>query len=147
MISVSDASKKQEGNRHARGLAIDNSRITNKVSTINIHFNIMIIICNFLHKEDKINHYEIVSSDAKTQYLVNILSSDCPNQPNCMPQCTEDECLYLCRHMITCTCYDYQQGHLCKHTHKVKCLQVQHQHVEATDQLHIDVEANNDSTT
>jgi len=38
-----------------------------------------------------------------------------------MPHCEADECHYLCRHnfMITCTCYDYQQGHLCKHTHKV----------------------------
>ena len=87
-------------------------------------------------KEDKINHYEIISSDAKTQYSVTILLSDCPNQPNCMPQCTEDECSYLCRHMITCTCYDYQHGHLCKHTHKVKNLQAQHQHAEIIDQSH-----------
>lgn len=36
-----------------------------------------------------------------------------------MPHCDEDGCCYLCRHMITCTCYDYQQGHLCKHSHKV----------------------------
>ena len=88
-------------------------------------------------KGDKINHYEIVSSDAKTQYSVNILLSVCPNQPNCMPQCTEDDCLYLCRHMITCTCYDYQHGHLCKHTHKVKNLQAHH-HSEIADQPHTD---------
>ena len=39
--------------------------------------------------------------------------------------------------MITCTCYDYQHGHLCKHAHKVKSLQVQHD-AEITDELHTD---------
>ena len=33
MVSVSDASKKQEVDRHTRGLGIDNSRINNPVST------------------------------------------------------------------------------------------------------------------
>ena len=40
--------------------------------------------------------------------------------------------------MITCTCYDYQHGHLCKHTHKVKNLQVKCQDAEITDQPHAD---------
>ena len=33
VVSVSDASKKQEGDRHTRGLSIDSSRIKNPVST------------------------------------------------------------------------------------------------------------------
>ena len=33
----------------------------------------------------------------------------------CIPQCTEPECGYMCRHCVQCTCYDYIQGHLCKH--------------------------------
>ena len=24
--------------------------------------------------------------------------------------------------MVTCTCYDYQHGHLCKHCHRIYCL-------------------------
>ena len=98
----------------------------------------MTFIYDLTFKEDNINHFEIVSSDYKTSYSVNILLSECPNQPNCMPQCTEDDCLYLCRHMIACTCYDYQHGHLCKHVHKVKSLQVKHQDIEIIDQPHAD---------
>ena len=44
-----------------------------------------------------------------------------------MPHCDEDGCCYLCRHMITCTCFDYQQGHLCKHSHKVYTVYQQRQ--------------------
>ena len=33
VVSISDASKKQEGDRHARGLDIDDSRINKPVST------------------------------------------------------------------------------------------------------------------
>ena len=58
----------------------------------------------------------------KIQHTVVVLSMVCPSQPNCMPHCEEDGCHYLCRHMISCTCYDYQHGHLCKHSHKVYTL-------------------------
>ena len=67
-------------------------------------------------------HYLVDSSDLKTQHTVVVLSMVCPSQPNCMPHCEEDRCRYLCRHMISCTCYDYQHGHLCKHSHKVYTL-------------------------
>ena len=91
MVFVSDTSKKQEGDRHTRGLSMDNSRINNPVSTNRLHINNEIYLAiydlPFTFKGDKIDHFEIVSSDYKTQYSVNILLSDCPNQPNCMPQC------------------------------------------------------------
>ena len=29
---------------------------------------------------------------------------------------------YLCRHQISCTCWDYSEGHLCKHCHKVRAV-------------------------
>ena len=70
-----------------------------------------------------------VSSDPKTQYIVDILSSTCPDQPNCLPHSVEKECSYLCQHMISCTCYDFQHDHLCKHTHKVFHLHMQQQPV------------------
>ena len=62
------------------------------------------------------------STDMTTQHSVKISSIVCPSHPNCMPHCEEDACHYLCRHMISCTCYDYQHGHLCKHSHKVYTL-------------------------
>lgn len=62
-------------------------------------------------------HYLVQSTNS--QYSVKILRSECSERPHCIPQCIQRECSYLCRHMITCTCYDYQHGHLCKHVHKV----------------------------
>lgn len=71
------------------------------------------------------HRYLVDSSDSKTQYTVDVLSPTCPDQPNCLPHCVEKECSYLCRHMISCTCYDFHHGHLCKHTHKVYHLHMQ----------------------
>ena len=51
------------------------------------------------------NRYLVDSSDSKTQYIVDVLSSTCPD------------------------CYDFQHGHLCKHTHKVFHLHMQQQTV------------------
>ena len=48
-----------------------------------------------------------------------MLTNRCLEKPKCIPQCSQPECGYLCRHMIKCTCMDYTHGHLCKHTHKV----------------------------
>ena len=52
-------------------------------------------------------------------YTVRIVSKNCLQQPDCIPQCSEVQCKYLCRHMVQCTCFDYVHGHLCKHAHKV----------------------------
>ena len=73
------------------------------------------------------DRYLVDSTDSKTQYSVEMLSSTCPDQPNSLPHCVEKECFYLCRHMILCTCYDFQHGHLCEHTHKVFHLHMQQQ--------------------
>ena len=37
------------------------------------------------------------------------------------PKCNKTECDELCIHMYTCdkTCYDFNNGHLCKHIHRV----------------------------
>ena len=73
------------------------------------------------------------SSNSKSQYTVKVLSASCEDQPNCLPHCVEQDCSYLCRHMITCTCYDYQHGHLCKHTHKVHNFHWQQQHTSENE--------------
>lgn len=38
--------------------------------------------------------------------------------------CTKEECGFLCYHMYQCgsTCYDYGNGHICKHIHRVHSL-------------------------
>ena len=36
--------------------------------------------------------------------------------------CTRDECRFLCHHMYECSCYDFSNGHLCKHVHRVHSL-------------------------
>ena len=35
--------------------------------------------------------------------------------------CLQQECQFLCRHMYHCdpTCYDYSNGHICKHIHRI----------------------------
>ena len=63
--------------------------------------------------------YEVQSSEMDRVYKVHVLSEYCEQKPNCIPHCQEQTCVYLCRHMLKCTCVDYVQGHLCKHVHKV----------------------------
>ena len=65
------------------------------------------------------NHYQVNSSSGKDVYSVIKTAQECSQRPNCIPQCT---CEYLCRHVMTCTCADYVQGHLCKHCNKVTSL-------------------------
>lgn len=38
--------------------------------------------------------------------------------------CRERECGFLCPHMYTCDekCYDYSNGHICKHIHRLHSL-------------------------
>ena len=36
--------------------------------------------------------------------------------------CKKDECRFVCRHMYTCTCYEYNNGHICKHVHRIHSL-------------------------
>ena len=38
--------------------------------------------------------------------------------------CTQEECKQLCYHMYIC-CYDYTNGHLCKHIHRVHSIRMQ----------------------
>lgn len=41
--------------------------------------------------------------------------------------CTQEECKFLCVHMYMCDplCYDFNNGHLCKHIHCVHSLDLQ----------------------
>lgn len=62
-------------------------------------------------------------------YRVSVIHSSCHT---CSPLferqdarvCTAAECSYLCPHMYECdpTCYVYNNGHMCKHIHRVHSL-------------------------
>lgn len=51
---------------------------------------------------------------------MKVQKTGCTLGQDCVPQCTEPGCVYLCRHMVDCSCPDFLQGHLCKHAHKIK---------------------------
>ena len=36
--------------------------------------------------------------------------------------CQSKDCSFLCHHMYNCTCYDFLNGHVCKHIHRVHSL-------------------------
>lgn len=53
-------------------------------------------------------------------YVVTKISDKCAE--NCFrPTCTKAECGQLCMHMYTCdkAWYDFNNGHICKHIHRV----------------------------
>ena len=53
-------------------------------------------------------------------YTVTKIADQCAK--NCSgPICTKAECNHLCIHMYTCdkACYDFNNGHICKHIHRV----------------------------
>lgn len=51
-------------------------------------------------------------------YLVTMTDQSCP-MACCSLKCTTPQCKGLCRHMYSCQCYDYSNGHICKHIHAV----------------------------
>ena len=60
---------------------------------------------------------------------MSIIHTSCPIcSPSLSKQevtvCTSPECHYLCPHMYNCdpTCYEYNNGHICKHIHRVHSL-------------------------
>ena len=54
--------------------------------------------------------------------------NDVCSQSVCRIKCSRSECGSLCRHMYDCECYDYANGHSCKHIHAVRI----HNHMSAT---------------
>ena len=56
--------------------------------------------------------YAVKSSDEKSEYAVSIISETWKLEQVCVPHCIDNPCDFLCRHMVKCTRYDYQHGHL-----------------------------------
>ena len=66
----------------------------------------------------------------RVEQLTEWCSTCTPGDP-LQPTCTKEECQFLCRHMYQCDplCYDFQNGHLCKHVHHVHALRtITHPH-------------------
>jgi hypothetical protein len=87
--STTEVSYKLDGDRHSRGQFIPDS---------NVH-----------HMGKGLEHgysYTVKSVSSDHQYTVHMLASQCSYGNECIPHCTQGKCSYLCRHMISCTCYD-----------------------------------------
>ena len=58
------------------------------------------------------------ASTSTDSYSVVMTAQGC-SVASCSLKCTGAQCNRVCRHMYTCECYDYSNGHLCKHIHAV----------------------------
>ena len=116
MKSPKDASFKLEGGPHSNGIEIDSTFVEVSQTSVSLHNGHI-----FSKQKTGSNTYSVKASEGAQIYHVTLLDQRRPEQ-RCVPQCTEPECLYLCRHQITCTCRDYQQRHLCTHCHKVRAM-------------------------
>ena len=62
--------------------------------------------------------------------LVTAVCSECSVQQDRhdLTICKAPECQFLCAHMYKCddACYDFNNGHLCKHIHRVHSLECTH---------------------
>ena len=135
--SPGDISIHLDGDRHTRGDAIPESFVHCKVYALYLfvmpHFygwcnahSFIKFMQIFELQEEEMEHavtYTVASQSSQMSHTVTIIASECPQGKGCIPQCTKANCLFLCRHMIRCTCYDYSHGHLCKHVHKVQSMQ------------------------
>ena len=110
----------KEEQHHHRGMMIPVSSVEVRglphcmtVRTVHTTFN-------FLYQAISSNTWYIPSfSGISTNgYLVTNVTDSCAECTDSM-LCKKGECKHLCRHMYLCSCYDYNNGHLCKHIHRV----------------------------
>ena len=66
-------------------------------------------------------HISSRSSIDTNGYLVTRMKDSCAECPE-LVVCRKARCIFLCRHMYKCFCYDYNNGHLCKHVHCIYSL-------------------------
>ena len=140
---------KLELNRHHRGLQIPTSSVEVSKSTCSTYicnvsplFYVCLKVANFslvfvhptsLYKqeiEEGSWHVKSVSGNNPAGYTVMLLHTTCqecsPLSPQVDEACTASECHFLCPHMYKCSrqCYDFNNGHICKHIHRVHSLRL-----------------------
>ena len=129
--STTQVSYNLDRDRHSRGQSIADSNVQFKVSTIIVLTPLPVkyycFIITLQGEQAEYGHtYTVNSESSDQQYTVHISASQCTQGEKCIPHCMQGKCSYLCRHMISCSCYDYSHGHLCKHTHKVQTVHQDH---------------------
>lgn len=71
-------------------------------------------------------HVESTSGLKEGGYTIQLLKegSECCTDSHSV--CTQAECCRLCYHMYSCAeqCYDYTNGHICKHIHRVHSIKM-----------------------
>lgn len=74
-------------------------------------------------------HLPSLSGTNPNGYTVTMVKEDCRDCEGQPTLCTSQECVFLCWHMYTCDkgCYDYNNGHMCKHIHRVHSMNVEKQ--------------------
>lgn len=112
--------ERKEGNRHESGLKIPLNDIT--VSMAMKYFTILSQMKLITHNynpqriDDMTWKVKSQTGSSPDHYLVVNTTLICQYR-TCTVKCTQ--CNGLCRHTHTCQCYDYKNGHICKHIHAV----------------------------
>lgn len=65
------------------------------------------------------NTFSVMSKGSLYTVIVN--SKKC-SEKHCYSKCKKVPCVDLCRHILVCNCFDYGEGNICKHIHKVQSL-------------------------
>ena len=71
-------------------------------------------------------HVESISGSTPEGYTITLCQNDpCEECSSNQMICTAKECSCLCIHMYKCgnRCYNYNNGHICKHIHCVHSIQ------------------------
>ena len=103
----------------------------------NITKRIQYHVCQIVHSSVCMDNGQVVQAGiwnvcsqtglSEDGYSVTEKNGVC-SQSVCHIKCSRSECGSLCRHMYDCECYDYANGHICKHIHAVRI----HNHMRAT---------------
>lgn len=126
-----NAKEQKEESRHERGMTIPEEDIT--VITPNACMCTCHNICYYMQVvEDRVWHIKSQSSTTTKGYSVVMREEGC-TLPGCSIKCTKPECNNLCRHLYTCECYDYANGHICKHIHAIAMKKTEREEVPAED--------------
>ena len=73
--------------------------------------------CTVQTVEDGVKWHISSDTDSSSCYTMVKLSQSCTALVCTL--CTEEEFQKLCQHMYKCFCFDYSNGHICKHLHRL----------------------------
>jgi len=120
---------KVEVSHHQRGLQIPTARV--HVSETRTVVRCYILFMDTPQEKGggswQIESLSGCNLDGYTVTCQHSTCSECsPLFPHVSVTCTASECQFLCRHMYSCDkkCYEFNNGHICKHIHKVHSLVV-----------------------